>query len=105
MSGSDCICCLPTGFGKSLVYEILPFVDPNSLVVVVVPLNAIIAQQIQKLGSMAFCLSRGKNLPTDQIANGTIRYVFTHPEDILNNRRINDFFRQEYPKTQYISCD
>ena len=63
LNGTDCICCLPTGFGKSLIYEILPFVDPNSLVVVVVvvvPLNAIFAQPIQKLGSMAISLSKGK---------------------------------------------
>lgn len=99
MGGADCICCLPTGFGKSLVYEILPFVDQNSLVIVVVPLNAIIAQQIQKLGSMAICLSRGKDLPTNHIADGTVRYIFTHPEDILNNRRITDFFRQDSVKT------
>ncbi|XP_053373974.1 recQ-like DNA helicase Blm [Mercenaria mercenaria] len=98
VGGADCICCLPTGFGKSLVYEMLPFVDPNSLVVVVVPLNAIIAQQIQKLGSMAICLSKGKDLPTNHIADGTVRYIFTHPEDILNNRKITDFFRQDNVK-------
>ncbi|XP_053390374.1 ATP-dependent DNA helicase RecQ-like [Mercenaria mercenaria] len=98
VGGADCICCLPTGFGKSQVYEMLPFVDPNSLVVVVVPLNAIIAQQIQKLGSMAICLSKGKDLPTNHIADGTVRYIFTHPEDILNNRKITDFFRQDNVK-------
>ena len=95
LNGADCICCLPTGFGKSLIFEILPFVDPNSLVVVVVPLNAIIAQQIQKLGSMAISLSKGKKIPTDEIADGRIRYIFSHPEDILNNRKFNDFFRQD----------
>ena len=92
-NGTDCICCLPTRFGKSLIYEILPFVDPNSLAVVVVPLNAIIAQQIQKLGSMAISLSKGKKIPTDEIADGRIRYIFSHPEDILNNRKFNDLFR------------
>ena len=29
LNGADCICCLPTGFGKSLIYEILPFCGPK----------------------------------------------------------------------------
>ena len=88
INGADCICCLPTGFGKSLIYEILPFLDRNSLVVVVVvvvSLNAIIAHQIQKLGSMAISLSLKERIPTDEIADGRIKYIFSHPEDILNN--------------------
>jgi len=93
INGADCICCLP-----------------NSPVVVVV-LNAIIAQQIQKLGSMAISLSKGKQIPTDKIADGRIKYIFSHPEDILNNLRFNDLFRQEniqqlntYPVIDEADC-
>ena len=52
----DCLCVLPTGYGKSLIYQLLPFVfdelsdgEENSCVVVVSPLNAIIEDQISKL--------------------------------------------------------
>ena len=24
LAGNDCLCCLPTGYGKSLVYELFP---------------------------------------------------------------------------------
>ena len=47
LEDKDCICSLPTGHGKSLIYELLPFLDTGCLVVVVVPLNAIISQQLE----------------------------------------------------------
>jgi len=53
--GTDVIGVLPTGFGKSLVFQLLPFVLPprcpgtNNIVLVVCPLNAIIDDQILQL--------------------------------------------------------
>jgi superfamily II DNA or RNA helicase len=47
LSGNDCICSLQTGYGKSLAYELLTLIEPACLVIVVVPLNAIIEQQLQ----------------------------------------------------------
>ncbi|XP_060553402.1 ATP-dependent DNA helicase Q1-like [Ruditapes philippinarum] len=49
VEGKDCICSLPTGYGKSLIYELLPFLDTGCLVDVVVPLNAILNQQMENL--------------------------------------------------------
>ena len=53
----DCLCILPTGYGKSLCYQLLPFVFDelhpegkcNACVIVVSPLNAIMEDQICKL--------------------------------------------------------
>ena len=51
----DCLCVLPTGFGKSLIFQLVPFVMDrlekvsHSCVLVVSPLNAIISDQIEKL--------------------------------------------------------
>ena len=51
----DCLCILPTGFGKSLIFQLIPFVVDrlekvsHSCVLVVSPLNAIISGQIEKL--------------------------------------------------------
>ena len=44
LSGNDCICSLPTGYGKSLIYQLLPFINQNRLVIVIAPLNAIMTQ-------------------------------------------------------------
>ena len=49
---------MPTSYGKLLVYEILPYLDDVfcqsklSAVLVVTPLNAIIDEQIHKLGQL-----------------------------------------------------
>ena len=53
----DCLCVLPTGYGKSLIYQLLPFVFDelqykwkcSSCGIVVSPLNAIMEDQICKL--------------------------------------------------------
>ena len=53
----DCLCVLPTRYGKSLIYQLLPFVFDelqsegkcSSCVIVVSPLNAIMEDQICKL--------------------------------------------------------
>ena len=51
----DRLCILPTGYGKSICYQLLPFdeLHPegkcNTCVIVVSPLNAIIEDQICKL--------------------------------------------------------
>ena len=44
--GFDVVAVLPTGFGKSLIYQVLPFLipvkDKSNIIVVVAPLNSII---------------------------------------------------------------
>merc|ERR1739844_2383 len=52
----DVLAILPTGFGKSLIFHILPFVfdfieeggQPDSTVIVISPLNGLIRDQIDK---------------------------------------------------------
>ena len=54
--GKDVFLWLPTGFGKSLCYEVLPFVlgdklnRQDSLVIVVSPLVSLMIDQVQSLG-------------------------------------------------------
>ena len=55
-SGKDVFVCLPTGFGKSLCYQVLPFTFDHkagllgrNVVVVVSPLKALMADQIKSL--------------------------------------------------------
>ena len=50
----DTICILPTGYGKSLIYQLLPFVfdaylgyeNTSSSIIVISPLNALLVDQI-----------------------------------------------------------
>ena len=52
----DTLCVLPTGYGKSLIYQLLPTVfdvhldcEDSSSVIVISPLNALMVDQIAKL--------------------------------------------------------
>lgn len=52
---SDVICMLPTGYGKSLIYELLPVLlrekfNKSAYFIVIEPLNMIINLQLTKLG-------------------------------------------------------
>lgn len=94
VEGKDCICSLPTGYGKSLIYELLPFLDTGCLVVVVVPLNAILNQQMEKLGDLAMSLCPGK-VDFNKLKTGKYSYLFCHPEQILDNKALNEVFRTE----------
>ena len=86
--GKDCICSIPTGYGKSLIYEILPYINPDNIVFVIVPLNAnFIEQQVDKLGTKAlsFC---GNVSDEDAAKLKTLdfSYLFCHPEQALSNK-------------------
>ena len=53
---NDIIVCLPTGYGKSLLFEVLPYMEKvsnkrePSIALIVIPLYAIIDVQLHKLG-------------------------------------------------------
>ena len=80
--GKDVLAVLPTGFGKSLVYQILaPIFDylnygmepddkhKSSLVIVVSPLNALIQDQISKLSDkISVCVAKAEHvISVDQV--------------------------------------
>ena len=94
LSGKDVFALLPTGFGKSLIYQLAPLVAkemgtrPNPILIVVSPLVALIADQIKeatKLGLKALQLS--DNAAHDDIIHGRCQLVFGSPESwLLNNK-------------------
>ena len=54
--GKDTICILPTGYGKSLIYQLLPHVfdyflsrEDSSSIILVLPLYALMQDQINRL--------------------------------------------------------
>ena len=54
-NGRDTLCILPTGYGKSLIYQMLPDLlagDHPGIVLVISPLNAIIEQQVKALSKL-----------------------------------------------------
>ena len=61
MERRDSLVILPTGYGKSLIYQTLPFIfdylDASytaNMIIVVSPLNALMQEQVEKLSRVAF---------------------------------------------------
>ena len=124
--GQDCLIALPTGYGKSLIYQMLPSLfdkitarnlssKDKSIVLVVSPLNALIDDQINKLKSAGVnCTSLRvcgdevdgafeekirvvPHIPrAEELQAGKFDLIFTHPEVIVSNRQCRDLFLSAY---------
>ena len=87
---------LPTGFGKSLLYQALPFLfdhvnkSAGHIVVVVSPLVSLMDDQVKiltDLGLSAISISSQEELDVTKIEKGEYSIVFGSPEAWLMNDR------------------
>ena len=87
---------LPTGFGKSLIYQALPLVfdetrnSTGHIVVVISPLVNLMKAQVdklKKLGISAVSLSEIKDEESKDLEEGHFAIVYGTPEAWLNNER------------------
>ena len=92
---------LPTGFGKSLIYQIAPLVAKklglfeNPLLIVVSPLLALMQDQIReanRLGLTAFQL--GVHAESD-ILSGRGQLIFGSPEQWMLNKKWRDMLSSD----------
>jgi superfamily II DNA helicase RecQ len=109
LKGNDVICVLPTGYGKSLVYELLPYYyrvygqeicekDEKHIVIILTPLNSIIDEQCDKLSHRCIRLDTNmrkilqqdsslqnvsNRLQIDRFKNCDFFYVIGLPEEVL----------------------
>ena len=78
-TGGDLLAVLPTGFGKSLIFQLLALVNDDYVVLVICPLKSIVNDQIKEAssaGSLSDCLQ------TD-IVSGKYRLLFASAEEAL----------------------
>ena len=121
--GKDTVAVLPTGYGKSLVYQLLPHLlakrnaqrtaaatftlqsvdvdcEASTLPVVLVisPLNSLIEDQARKINANIYLragvLQVGENISIDVI-NGDCDIVFLHPEACLSSKRGLEILQSE----------
>ena len=86
---------LPTGFGKSLIYQALTIVfnitrNSRGHVVVISPLVNLMKDQVEnlkKLGISAISLSNVKDEEAKDVEEGHFVVVYGTPEALLNNER------------------
>ena len=64
---ADTLIVLPTGFGKSLIYEL---VQIWTKVIIISPINAIINEQVDRLGDAAVKIDKGIVKQTEQANKG-----------------------------------
>lgn len=106
----DTICVLPTGYGKSLIYQLLPFMFDmysladerglsSSFILVISPLNAIMIDQISKLKNnvqvtimKAVRETSERSIRSDDLqkveSNADSKIIFAHPEALLENKKV-----------------
>lgn len=89
----DLLLLAKTGFGKSLIFQLLPFVTPTTgVVLVLMPLKLLQAEQgalINKLPRGKAIVLNGENNQKDmklEIARGGYNHVFTSPEIALSKK-------------------
>ena len=96
MQKKDVFVNLPTGFGKSLIYEALPHMFdyttelPGHIVIVVSPLVSLMEDQVKYLRSIgvsAVNISSHADNDHSKIENGQYSVVFGSPEAWLMNDR------------------
>jgi len=92
---TDVFVNLPTGYGKSLIYQALPFVydsilEAGHIVVVVSPLVNLMKDQVDKLanlGILAASLSEISEENAKGVVEGRFSIVYGSPEAWLKNER------------------
>ena len=119
----DVLAVLPTGYGKSLIYQLLPpvinfmnsnheerSISPakNSTVLVISPLNALIRDQIVKMreGGLNVCVLKGDrvsgdddrddvalDVPVEMLLNTTYDLIFAHPEVVVDSKKVAKLLR------------
>lgn len=90
---SDSLIVLPTSYGKTVIYTLLPFYveqlrrRSGIKIIVILPLNAILQQKIERFGSlmcsMRTVINGGSEHERQQFIEGSFRYLVGHPEDFL----------------------
>ena len=111
VKNSDVLAVLPTGYGKSLIYQLLPpvlnFMEGSSAkkfsVMVISPLNALVRDQIVKIreAGLNACMLKGDRVtgddggedvsltvPLETLLNTTYDLIFAHPEVVIDSRKV-----------------
>ncbi|XP_066914592.1 ATP-dependent DNA helicase Q5-like [Clytia hemisphaerica] len=102
--GKDTLCVLPTSFGKSLIYQMLPVLAknlglaPSPLVIVVSPLIALIKDQIHEANSSPLGL---KACAVQEDMKG-FNMIFGTPETWLKNSTAQKFLKSAFTKKNLV---
>ena len=124
----DVLAVLPTGYGKSLIYQLLPSMfnfllfggNYRSIAIVVSPLSALMMDQVEKVkkqGQSAAIIrancseadrETGIEVQGDSVENvlcGRVSIVFAHPEELISSKKSRDMSSSGvYQKSSLYCC-
>ncbi|ROL28095.1 ATP-dependent DNA helicase Q-like 3 [Anabarilius grahami] len=96
VDGKDVFAVLPTGFGKSLIYQLAPMVakkmgrNENPVVIVVSPLVALMENQVKEATEMGITAMQLGVQDEVDITSGRCQLLFGSPESWLLNKKWRD---------------
>ncbi len=97
LAGHDVFCVMPTGAGKSLIYQV-PALLLDGITIVISPLIALMQDQVsalQLLGVPAVSINSAQQYPDnitswEALRSGSARLVYMAPERLMSENTLND---------------
>ena len=84
-TGGDLLAVLPTGFGKSLIFQLLALVNDDHVVLVICPLKSIVNDQIKEASSMAISAGSLSDCLQTDIVSGKYRLLFVFEKPVISS--------------------
>ena len=92
--GGDVLAVLPTGFGKSMIFQLLALMREDSVVLVICPLKSIVNNQIKEASSMGISAGSLADCLQTDIESGKYRLLFASAEEALGKSFL-DYLKRE----------
>ena len=83
-SRGDLLAVLPTGFGKSLIFQVLALMKEDCVILVICPLKSIVNDQIKESSSMGISAGSLSDCLQSDIESGKYRLLFASAEKALS---------------------
>ena len=93
-TGGDVLAVLPTGFGKSMIFQLLALMKEDSVILVICPLKSIVKDQIKEASSMGISAGSLSDCLQTDIENGKYSLLFASAEEALEKRFLQSLKRE-----------
>ena len=107
--GGDILVVLLTGFGKSLIFQLLVKIKEiitkhKQYAIVVCPLESIIGDQIEEASSIGLTAKSLKDITSDDLKNCNFQLLFGSAEDVLCKRFLAAMKKQNTPLYENLAA-
>ena len=83
VQGRDLLAVLPSGFGKSLIFQMLALMKNKSCLLIICPLQSIVPDQIREASSTGLSAALLSECSIDEIQIDRVQLLFTSGENAL----------------------